>query len=154
MKRHPHSSPAGFTLIEVVMSIGLLAFAIMVIMSALGTAAHYASNDARRTLAVDLLHRSFTDLGLVNKPGTQRSPTLGLGPLTWGSSPSKLQVWFDAGGNVVTTQSKAFYRCDLTATRDERGAVGHLHGRILWPVRQSGRGVDGTAELFTSMSLP
>lgn len=144
----------GFTLIEVVVSIGLLAFAITVIMAALGTAGQYASNDARRSLAVELLHRSFRDLELANKPGTERSPTLGLTPIDWKNSPSNIRMWFDVDGAVVTTQDKAFFRCDLMATRDAAGAVGHLHGRISWPARQSKRGVAGTVELFTSMLVP
>ena len=149
----PHS-PAGFTLIEVVLSVGLLAFSIMVIMTALGTAGSYAANDARRTLAVELLHRSFRDLELAQTPGSGRSPTLGLEPITWGPTAANIRLWFDADGTLVETQGKAFFRCELIANRDDKGTLGHLHGRVVWPVRKSGDRADGQVELFTSMLLP
>ena len=155
MKTGRYPSPAaGFTLIEVVLSIGLLAFAIMVIMTALGTAASYAANDARRTLAVDLLHRGFLDLQMATTPGSGRSPTLGLSPIEWGSKPATFRLWFDANGTLVETPAKAFFRCELTANRDAAGGLGHLHGRMAWPVRKTGRRTDGNVELFTSVLLP
>lgn len=154
MKPNGQPRQAGFTLIEVVLSIGLLAFALAVIMAALGTAGRYAANDARRTLAVDLLHRSFKDLELANATNSKRSPLLGLSPLSWGPTPATVQLWFDVDGTRVASRSKAFFRCDLSATQEASGAVGHLHGRIVWPVRQSGDRPDGHAELFTSMLIP
>jgi type II secretory pathway pseudopilin PulG len=154
MKVTRHAGPFGFTLIEVVLSIGLLAFAILVIMAALGTAGRYAANDARRTLAVDLLHRSFHDLELAGAPGVRRSPLLGLTPIRWAPTPATIRLWFDADGNLVESQDRAFFRCELLATQDPRGALGHLHGRVVWPVRKTGDRPDGHVELFTSLLLP
>lgn len=154
MKRTHHSAAAGFTLIEAVLSIGLLAFALAVILTGLGTAARYAANDARRAVAVELLHRCFRDLEMVGKSGVGRSPTLGLAPLAWGGSPAAVQLWFDADGAQVASRSEAFFRCDLLANREAEAPLGHLHGRVVWPVRKSGARADGQVELFTSWTLP
>jgi type II secretory pathway pseudopilin PulG len=154
MKVNRHAAAAGFTLIEVVVSIGLLAFAIMVIMAALGTAGRYAANDARRTLAVEVLHRSFHDLELASAPGARRSPLFGLTPIRWAPTQATIRLWFDADGNRVESQDQAFFRCELLATQDPQGALGHLHGRVVWPVRRSGDRPDGNVELFTSLLLP
>lgn len=148
------SAAAGFTLIEVMLSVGLLGFAIMVILAGLETAGRYAANDARRTLAGELLHRSFRDLEMAATPGSGRSPTLGLAPLQWGSEPTTLQLWFDADGTPVESRSKAFFRCELLASRDGARNLGHLHGRIVWPARKPGERADGQVELFTSLLLP
>lgn len=154
MKTVRQSSPAGFTLIEAVLSIGLLAFAVTVIMAALNMAGNYSANDARRVLAVDLLHRGFRDLAMVNRPGAGLSPVLGLKPITWGKGTETLRLWFDAEGKRVETQAQAFFRCDITAYPDPTGAVGHLHGRMEWPARNNQGRTSGEVELFTSLLLP
>ena len=143
----------GFTLVEVMVSLGVFAFAIVVILGALVAAGNDAGNDARRALAVDLLHNGFRDLDLVKAQSGGRSPTLGLAPLTWGAEPVRLRLWFDVSGAVVNSENNAFFKADLTATRDATAALGHLHGRIVWPARHAGRPA-GDVELFTSLVLP
>jgi type II secretory pathway pseudopilin PulG len=154
MKAVPSRAPAGFTLIEVVLSIGLLAFAVTVIMAALNTAGHYSANDARRALAVDLLHRGFRDLEMANTRGGAPSPVLGLKPIAWSKGADTQRLWFDADGGRVDTAAQAFFRCDITANPDPTGAVGHLHGRVTWPARNPQGRTNGEVELFTSLPLP
>ncbi|MCF7674438.1 MAG: type II secretion system GspH family protein [Akkermansiaceae bacterium] len=154
MRTNRQHASAGFTLIEVVLSIGLLVFAITVIMAGLDAAGRYAANNARRALAVDLLHRSFLELEMANRPGAGRSSTLGFKPVDWEAAPVKVEVWFDADGTLVESPSKAFFRCELLANKDATAALGHLHGRMVWPVRESGGRQEGNVELFTSMLLP
>lgn len=154
MKTVRLTSPAGFTLIEAVLSIGLLAFAVTVIMAAMNTAGNYSANDARRTLAVELLHRSFRDLEMANTRRGGPSPVLGLEPIAWGKGADTLRLWFDAEGGRVETAAQAFFRCDITANPDPTGAVGHLHGRVTWPARNPQGRTSGEVELFTSLPLP
>lgn len=154
MRTTGHRPAAGFTLIEVVLSIGLLAFAISVLLAVLDAAGRYAANDARRALAVELLHRSFRDLEMTDTPGSGRSPTLGLEPVDWTATPVKVRLWFDADGRLVDSQGEAFFGCELTANKDATAPLGHLHGRVEWPVRRPGARKQGNVELFTSMLLP
>lgn len=155
MRNHPPTPPAkGFTLVEVMVSLGVFAFAIVVIMGSLGTAGSSAANDARRTLAVEILHHCFRDLDLAKVPANGPSPTLGLTPIAWQAKPAKVRLWFDADGKRVTDEKQAFFRCDLTPRRDAVMLLGHLHGRIVWPAMRRQGPPDGDAELFTSLLLP
>jgi len=152
---HPRHFPAaGFTLIELLLSLGIFIFAIVVIVGSLAASGAYAANDARRTLTVELLHTCFRDLDLVKLPGSPPSPALGLAPIVWDDKPAKVQVWFDVAGNRVRDEKKAFFKCNLTATRDTTGLLGHLHGRIVWPAKRKTGAPDGDVELFTSLLLP
>lgn len=144
----------GFTLVEVMVSLGVFAFAIVVIIGALVAGGRDAGNDARRALAVDLLHNCFRELDLVKVPGSAHSPMLGLAPLTWGGEPVHLRLWFDVSGALVDSEQRAYYKADLTATRDAGAALGHLHGRVIWPARHGSGGIAGDVELFTSLVLP
>lgn len=144
-------SRRGFTLVEVVVSVGLLAFAILVILGSLGYSGRLAANDARRTQAVELLHSCFRDLDPARNPGGGSTPVLKLAPLAW---PSKVRLWFDAEGNPVPDAQQAFFKCDLSAVKDASAPLGHLHGRIVWPAKRTTGSPDGDAELFTSLMLP
>ena len=154
MKIHRHQPASGFTLVEVVVSLGVFAFAIAVIVGSLVTAGNSAGNDARRARAVELLHTCLRDLDFAKNQAGTRSPTLGLEPLAWGATPVKVRLWFDAEGIRVNAEKDAFFKCDLTATQDPAAALGHLHGRIVWPARQTSGRRAGEVELFTSLSLP
>ncbi|KAB2641272.1 MAG: type II secretion system protein [Verrucomicrobia bacterium] len=154
MKYRRYQLQPGFTLIEVVVSLGMFAFAMVVIVGALVTAGRATGNDARRALAVDILHSCFRDLDLAKAPGSPPSPTLRLAPLAWSSTPVHLQLWFDADGSLVEAEKNAFFKADITATKDSGAALGHLHGRIVWPVRHGLSGLAGDEELFTSLQLP
>ena len=144
----------GFTLIEVLVSIAIFSFAIVVIVTSLGTSGNYAANDARRTVAVEILHTCFRDIDLAKCSGSGTSPALGIAPIPWESSPAKVRLWFDADGRKVGTEKDAFFKCDLTPKRDPTGPLGHLHGRIVWPAKRSKGAPDGDAELFTTLLLP
>ena len=154
MKFPRHRSAPGFTLVEVVVSLGVFAVAITVIVGSLVTASNSAGNDARRARAVEVLHGCLRDLDFAKAQAGTRSPTLGLEPLVWGATPAKVQLWFDAEGIRVDAEKDAFFKCDLTATRDPAAPLGHLHGRIVWPARQTSGRRAGEVELFTSLSLP
>jgi prepilin-type N-terminal cleavage/methylation domain-containing protein len=144
----------GFTLVEVMVSLGIFAFAILVIVGSLGTSGAYAANDARRTLTAELLHTCFRDLAFARTAASAPSPTLGLAPLVWGPAPTKVRLWFDVAGQRVDDEKQAFFKCDLTATREASGPLGHLHGRIVWPAQRQKGAPDGDVELFTSLLLP
>ena len=153
--KHPSPTPAhGFTLIEVMISLGIFAFAIVVVIGSLGTSGNSAANDARRTLTVEILHHCFHDLDLAKSSTSDPSPTLALAPIPWDAKPARLRLWFDASGQRVADAKQAFFRCDLTPTRDPALPLGHLHGRIVWPAKRLQGAPDGDAELFTSLLLP
>ena len=144
----------GFTLIEVMVSLGVFTFAITVIVASMGTSGNYAANDARRTMAVDLLNNCFNDLEFVKTSDSKESPTLKIAPISWNASPPKIRLWFDMDGKRVDAVNKAFFRCDITPNKDAAGPLGHLQGRITWPAKREKGAPDGDVELFTSLLLP
>jgi type II secretory pathway pseudopilin PulG len=151
-RRQPHAR--GFTLIEVLVSLGVFTFAIVVIVASLGTSGNHAANDARRTVAVEILHHCFRDLSLAKDGAVGTSPTLGIEPISWESSPGKVRLWFDIDGRIVGSEKEAFFKCDLTPRRDPAARLGHLHGRIVWPAKRQKGAPDGDVELFTTLLLP
>jgi hypothetical protein len=144
----------GFTLVEVVLSLGILALSITVIMGSLGASGRLAANDARRATAVDLLEKCFRDAGGVMRPAGTPSPMLGIEPLVWDAKPAKRSLWFNAEGERVEKEEESFFRCELTSIRPNNVRVGHLHGRVVWPARRRGVSPDGEVEMFTSLFLP
>lgn len=154
MKHSRQTAARGFTLIEVMVSLGVFTFAITVIVASMGTSGAYAANDAKRTLAVDLLHNCFLDLEFTKVGGSKPSPTQKIAPISWESSPPKIQLWFTADGKRVASLNEAFYRCDIVPTKDSAAPLGHLQGRIVWPAKREKGSPDGTVELFTSLLLP
>jgi prepilin-type N-terminal cleavage/methylation domain-containing protein len=149
-----HKPANGFTLIEVMVSLAVFTFAILVIMASLGTSGSYAANDARRSAAVEILHTCFRDIDLAKSPGTETSPTLGIEPIPWEGKPAKVRLWFDIDGRKVGSEKDAFFKCDLTPRRDPAARLGHLHGRIAWPAKRQKGASDGDVELFTTLLLP
>lgn len=154
MKNRCQQTAYGFTLIEVMLSMSVFTFAVLVIIATFGTSGNYAGNDAKRTIAVEILHTCFRDIDLSKNQVAEISPTLGIEPITWQGVPTKVNLWFDIDGNKVDSEKQAFFKCDVTPTRDPSSQLGHLHGRIVWPAKRQKGSPDGNVELFTSLLLP
>lgn len=156
MKFIAPTRPQGFTLIEVMVSLGIFTFGIVVIMASLGVSSKDAGNDARRSLAVEILHNCFKDLEFAMVSGVPVSPTFGLNAVSWTSS-APTTLWFDANGTRVDGMNDAFFKCELIPTLDTSGNsdnLGHLSGRVEWPAKRGKGAPDGEAELFSSLILP
>lgn len=154
MKQRPPHPAKGFTLIEVVVSLGIFAVAIVALVSSLGISSGFSASEARRVRGAEILHGCFRDLSFVQGSATATSPALGIAPIVWGTKPVQVRLWFDHAGKRVTDEKQAYFKCDLTATRDPAGKLGHLHGRIVWPAARQKGPPDGEVELFTSLMLP
>lgn len=154
MNDRRQESANGFTLIEVMVSLAVFTFAILVIMTSLGASGSYAGNDARRTVAVEILHTCFRDIELAKGPGSETSPILGIKATLWDGTSAKIRLWFDIDGRKVDSEKDAFFKCDLTPRRDPAAPLGHLHGRIVWPAKRQKGASDGDVELFTTLLLP
>lgn len=154
MKQKSFARSGGFTLIEVLVSLGVFLFAITVIVTAIGSAAGDAGNDARSSLAAGVLHDCFRDLEYVVNTDATASPTLKLAPVSWSTSPSEQVWWFDVRGRRVPSEGEAFFRCEMVSVRETAARLGHLRGRMVWPAKRRTGAPDGEVELFTSLLLP
>jgi prepilin-type N-terminal cleavage/methylation domain-containing protein len=154
MNRRTSQPTKGFTLIEVVISLGIFALAIVALVSSLGISSEFSGSEARRVRGTEILHGCFRDLSFVQGSTTAPSPALAIAPIAWGTKPVQVRLWFDHAGKRVPAEAEAYFKCDLTATRDPTGKLGHLHGRVVWPAVQKKGRPDGEVELFTSLMLP
>jgi prepilin-type N-terminal cleavage/methylation domain-containing protein len=149
-----HSGYRGFTLLEVLVSLGIFVFAITVILTSMGTSATAAANDARRSQAVEILNSCFEDISLSGTAADGKSAIYRLQPIAWSSVPAPIRLWFNAEGKQVTDAKTALFECKITATKDPAASLGNLDGRIVWPAKRKSGSPDGVAELFTSVLLP
>lgn len=154
MNTKNHQGYRGFTLLEVLVSLGIFVFAITVILTSLGTSASSAANDARRSQAVEILHSCFEDMSLSGTAADAKSPIYKLQPIAWSSVPAPVRLWFDAEGKQVTDAKTALFECNIIATKDPAAPLGNIDGRIVWPAKRKTGAPDGVAELFTSVLLP
>lgn len=144
----------GFTLIEIMVAMGIFAFAITVILTMLGASGSTIANDARRAKASELLGTCFRDVDFSKNSASGPSPVLNLTPIDWNATPVEVEVFFDAEGNKVASVEGAFYHCQLNARRDPTSPLGHLQGLVIWPAQRTTGVPDGQVELFTSLLLP
>lgn len=154
MRRKTHHNHGGFTLLEVLVSLGIFVFAITVILTSLGTSASAAANDARRSQAVEILNSCFEDLAMSGTAADAKSPIYKLEPISWSATSAPLRLWFDADGKRVDDEKSALFQCEIVATKDTAEPLGNIHGRIVWPAKRKNGSPDGAAELFTSVLLP
>lgn len=154
MRTKNHHGYEGFTLLEVLVSLGIFVFAITVILTSLGTSANSAANDARRSQAVEILNSCFEDLSLAGTATAAKSPIYKLQPIAWASDPAPVRLWFDAEGKQVADAKSALFECNIIATKDPAAPLGNIDGRIVWPAKRKNGSPDGAAELFTSVLLP
>lgn len=153
MNHFPHHRRRGFTLLEVIVSLGIFVFAITVILTSLGTSASSATNDARRTQAAEILNSCFQDIAVSGTAADSKSPMYQLAPISW-DNPAKFQYWFDQDGKKVTDENSALFKCEIVPTKDQSAPLGNLYGRIIWPAKRKNGAPDGQVDLFTSVLLP
>ncbi len=154
MKSPDQRSIGGFTLLEVIISLGVFVFAITIILASLGSSSSAAANDARRTLAGEILNSCFQDLSLAGKAPKEKSPLFGLEAISWNANPAPIELWFDTAGTRVPNKDQAFYKCEIVPTKDAAAPVGNISGRIEWPAKRAKGPAEGETELFTSVLLP
>lgn len=144
----------GFTLIEIIVAMGIFVFAITVILTMMSSSGSTVANDARRGKGSELLKTCFREVDFSKNPPSGPSPVLDLPPINWNATPTEIEVFFDVDGKKVAGAEAAFYRCKLSATRDPQSSLGHLQGLVTWPARRRSGAPDGQVELFTSLLLP
>lgn len=155
MKRRS-STPCrpGFTLIEAVLSVAVLAFALAVIIGALGSAARLAAREQSKNTALQLLGDCFNDIRAGTASRSERSTVFQLELPATPPIASVQQRWFDIDGRPVDGESNAFFRCELAIRPDPSPGLVHLHGHVRWPARGNPHKPDGETELLTSIALP
>lgn len=159
MKRNPRrfsgtpSLARGFTLMEVVVSIGILAVALPTIAGTISYSSKRAAESGHEVRAIWLLDSMQSEL---------RATVRGQHPATAihaiakpASVPSSEDLFFDSEGVQVDDLKEAFYRCRLEFRPDASSDdLIHLQGRIIWPAAAPEGREQGSVELVTSILKP
>lgn len=151
----------GFTLMEVVVSIGVLAFALTVIVTSIASSNTTAANNSRKALAMSLAESVSADIssGLKNKLST--SALFQLTPLPGPSviAPTTPILYFDVNGAWIPTATAGrFFKCQLSYPLDpfysatSMTHVYYVQSRVTWPSSAAAGREDGAVELLSTFT--
>jgi prepilin-type N-terminal cleavage/methylation domain-containing protein len=148
------SKAGGFTLVEVVISIGVLAIALSVIIASIAFSSSRGAENSRKIQALTLAETVVTDLrGALNN---SRATSVLLGVAVPATPPvaATKEVFFNAEGVQVAGATGAFFKCTLTYNPDA-GVTNlvHVNTRVIWPAMAKVGSEQGAVELLNSFSL-
>lgn len=144
----------GFTLVEVVISIGVLAIALSVIVGSIAYSSGRGAENSRRLQALSLAETAVTDLR--SALNNSRTTTTMLALATPANPPvAKTQVvYFNAEGVKVDSATGAFFKCTVNYYPDAGvTSLAHVHLRVTWPALAKEGSEQGAAELLNSFAL-
>jgi prepilin-type N-terminal cleavage/methylation domain-containing protein len=156
MNQPRHHTPArGFSLVEIVISLAILAVAMSTIFLTLSYASKSTAESTGKSQAIEILVQTFADINAANINRFLKSPQYSIAAPDGDTPERRDLLWFDGEGRRVADRQDAYFRCELTYHQDSRHTdLLHLHGRVAWPARaEEGREPHQT-ELLTSLLLP
>ncbi len=141
---------AGFTLMEVVVSIGILAVSLTTIAGTIGYSSRRAAESSRRIQAAWLLDGMIAETAAAVRGRQLESAIHRIEPPA--NTPAEEELFFTSEGSRVEKPEDAFFRCRLEFRADATSAeLVHLQGRVTWPaVARDGR-EQGSVDLLTSI---
>lgn len=143
----------GFTLMEVVVSIAVLAVALGVIVTSIIYSGNRGAGNSRRSQALSLAEVAAADVEAAMRQELERSERLEITVPTVGTK-GVATAYFDANG-VNTDKGQAFYQCRVSYHPDQSiNGLTHMHLRVVWPARARPGREDGAVELLSSVKQP
>ena len=164
MRNFPNTRVAkgrgGFTMVEVVIAIGVLAIALAVIVGSIAFSSGRGAENARKIQALTLAETAVTDLrGALNNPARAKNGLLLVDLVTDLRPPKPLvaatkEIYFDAEGVEVGSKTGAFFTATLNYYPDAGvSSLVHVHTRLVWPAAAAVGNEQGSVELLNSFSL-
>jgi prepilin-type N-terminal cleavage/methylation domain-containing protein len=145
--------PRGFTLMEVVVSIGILAVALSAIAGTISYGSRRGAETSRKVQAGWLLDGMVADLRDAMPAGRTRTALHELDVPA--AAPAELEYFFDAEGIRTEGAEGSFFRCRFEFRPDDSGAaLIHLNGRISWPALAKKGREQGSVELVSTIFRP
>lgn len=140
---------------EIVISLGVLTFALTTILLALSHASKSSAESINKSQAIEILELTFADITAANLNRFPKSSQYLIDAPAGGAPGPRDPLWFDGEGRRVGARQDAYFRCELTFHQDPRHAkLLHLHGRVAWPARAEEGREGHQTELLTSLLLP
>jgi len=144
----------GFTLVEVVISIAVLAVALSVIVASVTYSSGKAADNSRKIQALTLAETAVSDLRSALQNNRPTTAILSFNAPVKPAAVGEAVIFFDAEGTKVANQNQAFFKCRLGYHPDAAiTSLTHVHTRIIWPAVAAPGREQGAVEFLTSFSL-
>lgn len=121
---------AGFTLVEVVLAVGIVAFGIIAIVTLLPTALVSVQDGKLEEAASDVVALAAADLRGTPRSGVV-SPLFGLNPFDPSALPVTMHL--DASGATVSAPDQAAFRLTMTPRPGANPELTIWHAAVEWP---------------------
>jgi len=153
MKRPPLTG--GFTMVEILISIGILSLAILAIASTIVLSSTRSAEDSHKLQAANIIETAMVDLGGAVRAERATSALLNLPNPGQVEPPQEEVLFFNSQGVRVDEVTGAFFRYRLVY-HDDPGipALTHVHNRISWPATAAPDRAMGSVEMIRSFSQP
>lgn len=134
----------GFSLVEVMLAIGIFVFAIMLLFGLLPLGIKSGSNSVEEVEASQMLDHISQDIRNLGASGNI-SPLYGLNVPTSGTGSE--EIFFSRDLQKTSLSSDRFYRIESTIKKD--GARYNVHLRATWPAQADKTNAEGSCEVVT-----
>lgn len=142
----------GFTLVEVVIAIGVLAIAMATIIGSVAYSSSRGAENTRKIQALTLAETAVTDLRSALNNARAKATLLDFEVPANPPVVATKEVLFDAEGVMVKTGG--FFKATLSYYPDAGVAsLVHVHTRLVWPAAAKVGSEQGSVELLNSFSL-
>jgi uncharacterized protein (TIGR02598 family) len=148
MKRHQSGPRGAFSLVEITLSLGVIAICFLAVLGLLPIASTSNRAAAAEGAAASIATAVVADIRATPRTATM-SPQFGV-PL--GSSTT---LYFDAeGGSSTTLNARSQYRVTVTFPMNSAGsnAASYAHVKITWPAAATLTNAAGTVAVFGTFS--
>jgi uncharacterized protein (TIGR02598 family) len=127
------SRESGFSLVEVTMALGILTFALMVLLALLPVGLNTVQKSAQESAATNVLHAVAADIRNV-PTGEQTSSLYGI-PVWNASGSTSGDFFLDENGNRAAAGTASNYSVYWTVRRPSAPATVpvHVHLEVAWP---------------------
>ena len=145
----------GFTLMEVVVCIGVLAVALGIMVPSVAFGSSRSAENARKARASEVIDAVALDVRNGVEAGWKETPLHSIPlPGETGEPPEEI-LYFDIDGVRIPTEEQAFFRYELQLRLDDGAArLLHVYSRVVWPARYEPGREQGAVDRFTSLSRP
>jgi type II secretory pathway pseudopilin PulG len=146
-------SASGFTLVEVVVALGLFVFAITVLMAVIPSGMQQVQTTSNESLAITTMEAIRDDIDLTLDSKTAKSLRYEITPPSVGNTaPMNLDFMIAENGEIASGSAVALLRIKGTLRRPATAADGpiHLHLRATWPAKAPVGRETGNIELVAA----
>ncbi len=148
-KFHSSRPNLGFTLLEVVIALGIFVFAITAIMGVIPGGMEQVQAASNENRAMAEMEAMRDDVGLAISSGMAKSLRYGITPPTV-SKPFVVDYKISEDGAIAPANGNALYRIAGNIRRDSDTAPYYLSLRATWPAKAPAGREAGAVELFTA----